>query len=209
MKSRIVILISVCVTIACGCNTGSSTGPNSPVSWTVPGIGSLYVYRRVDSPYVEFDSMTVRSRGSALGKSNTITLEGIVVAYEPNGDISIQKKPDDTATGLWNRYPTSGGVIFDSVINFHDGNKFLDRITRTNVGTETITVAGSSQSAIKITEVHRAFNFDTAGVMMDTGSDVDYYWFVPQIGFFANQSEYGVGGTVFWNSMDLTAFKLR
>jgi len=204
IKMKHIFSVSILLLAAGIIGCSNSNGPSNGVSWTIPNVGSYYVYKTIDSPYTTFDTLWVTGRGAEQGMANTITLDSAAyIAYEANGNIAGWPGEDST----WSTMPTGGGTAVDSEVDIKtDGSRYVNRMTRSYEDAETINVADSSFSAIKIHENDFISNFDPHGVIEDTASETIDYWFIPSIGYMGKG--YKNGGS-WWSSQELVAFKLR
>ncbi|GEM_PF-5744841 len=196
------LLVAPLVISSCSDKVGPNT--SNGVNWTIPNVGSYYVLESIDLPDTSIDTFWVTARGAAHGEGNTVTLDtGLYLAYRTNGDIATWS--EDTG---WSSMPTGGGTIIDSEVNQPVGQpRHVNRRTKHYMGTESVSLMGTTFSSIKIHEDDSIANYDNVtGALMDTGSESHDYWFIPSLGFIGK--EYDDNGT-WWSSEQLIAYKLQ
>ena len=211
MKHLQLIVVLFAVAILSSCNSGAettlNTGGGSAGIWTIPGIGTIYLFQDGDpngSGQTQSTTLTVSSVGQHMnGKTNVVGLtetssdssgsqnNGIFYyAIEPNGDISLR---DSSSSGIkWTTYPTGSRTTIsdpriDSITSF--GEHIIQTSTRSYVASENVTTLAGTFAAIHITETSFSLFKDSIGSFADSSLNVSDFWFTPSIGFFAKVVE--------------------
>src|SRR5665213_1336864 len=126
-----------------GTDTSLNTGGGSAGMWTIPGVGTTYVYQLTapGDTAVENDTIVVTANGQHVGgKSNVIRIatfvagqaqQGGFYAIESNGDISLgdylTSFPDSIT---WATYPTGSHKTKTTSV---DSFSFSEHIVRSDV----------------------------------------------------------------------------
>ena len=196
MKYRLTILVSITMLAISGCNSGASTGFNGGSAvWTVPGIGSRFIDRSFNGIDTIFDTLVVVWQGSIDGRLNAVGLregdtsqETQYLAYEPNGDLAV--RDSSSSRVQWGVYPTGGGTRIDSTIDTSNGTRYADYAITQNLGTEEITVAAGTFSAIKINQSQHSVESVGGKIIRDTSYNPPMnIWFIPSIGWLGKSQD--------------------
>lgn len=187
-----------------GCKS-DSTGPNNngtPVENTKPNQGSSYKYYSKTTEngtvtnedtvlYTVTADVTIGERSGVYVYTPDDGDDPRTISFEANGNISILLPyitPDSAGT-FWFTIPLtgSGGTTNRLVADFEIlGVRSVTRTSASLAGTENVSVNGTTYSAkkIKVTST-----MTVAG--QTAASDDDFFWWVPQIGFYAKFEEGG------------------
>jgi hypothetical protein len=179
-----------------------SGGPGSSIAWKNAKQGNVYIFKdyqidtlgRLGIPTVEVDSV-VTSGLSIGGKANASeVLESVVgnfslfsyyIAYDANGDFELGDSSYSAPNGfMWIDFPT--GTQRTNVIRDTSGDNGYDKFSEyqaiSYVGYESVQAAGKTFNAMKIKLDSRSSSSSTN--YSDASETVEYFWFVPEIGFF-------------------------
>jgi hypothetical protein len=196
-----------------------------PVNNTKPNIGTTYTFHQVvkdnDGVVQSQDTVTYTSGISPVdikGKSmpyvfvNSQSQTGTrTIAYETNGNISllVPLVTDSIQDVQWMTIPLTGSG--------GSKNLLLSELETTNSGittnaklianvslaaTENISVNAKTYSAKKI-KLTKTLTVTTAGIPVSTNDD-DFYWWIPELGFYGKSEEGGIDDPTGFYGTDVT-----
>ena len=163
---KLSILIGLLFITSCSQNSDTSSNGVSTVSWTIPTIGTAFIYQlQQQDPVAPFDTVMILQTGQHLGgKTGVIgcldkagTAGTFFYNIEPNGDIS-DGDPTTTSLGVdtitWTTFPTaSHQPISDPVTDtIESGIHIFRSNVRTFVGAETLTTTAGQFSTLHVRE---------------------------------------------------------
>jgi hypothetical protein len=197
MKGFQSLLVAATFVSLVGCNQGSDTSLNGGgyVSWTVPRVGTGYVFQIQTPDTAIVETLFVVGIGERHGeKSNVIRFSTLnngdgFAAIEPNGDFSLGDSSSDWFR--WTTFPTASRTdISDPKVDTIEFGEHRTRSTvRSYVGAENLTVAGHRLYTIHVKEVDLRSDIDTAGFFADSSQNTTDFWFAPSLGFFVREHE--------------------
>ncbi len=204
------------------CSNSSDTtqnGGGSTVTWTIPTIGTEYVYQSQGVNGLPFfDTISIVQTGQHLGgKTNVITYadeEGTVIYnIEANGDIS-DGDPTTTAHGVdtitWTTFPTATHQpISDPVMDTTEGLiHIFQSDVRTYVGAETLTTTAGQFATLHVRET--TIRIVTAPDSLDcNSSDTSVFdkWYAPTISLYVKVINSGTDDGVTSEPSDVDLIK--
>ncbi|HET6512855.1 MAG TPA: hypothetical protein VFH43_11725 [Candidatus Kapabacteria bacterium] len=209
-KSLAALLLLGAVSLqSCKSDTTGPDGGGNNVTNTKPKAGATYTYNEEVAPEGQQPTNStviytvVQANATVGSKSSVYTFDGPadddtrVIAYESNGNVSVLV-PRVTMTGVdtvWMTIPVTGsGGSSNLLVADFDLDVFgimvntKVNVTATAAGTENITVGSKSFAAKKI-KVTNKTTVTMPGVPATTETADDYFWWVPEIGYYAKNQE--------------------
>jgi hypothetical protein len=180
------------------CNQGTDTtlnnGGGTSGMWTIPGVGTMYIYQ-FPGQGAGFDTLKIVSSGEEIGGKPNVARYRVLgsdtefhyISYQPNGDISLG---DSTNNGFieWETFPTgshnpiTNGTPLDT---FEFGSRVVESDVNSYLRNENLIVAGADFATIHIKNVHKDFEIEIDSTGLTQGYiDTTDYWFAPSIGLY-------------------------
>lgn len=222
---RYVSILSFALLIS-GC--AAETEPDfdgGPVTNTKPPVGSTYTFHQV----VAENNGTLKSQDTVVyavgispvdikGKSNIYVFANSVdpkdtrsIAYETNGNVSVLVPlvTQSVQDVQWMTIPLTGSggsknLLLSEIETTNSGITTNAKLlaSASLVGTENISVNGKTYSAKKV-KVTNTVTVTTAGIPVSTNDD-DFFWWIPDLGFYGKSEEGGLDDPTGYYGTDVT-----
>jgi hypothetical protein len=195
-----------------------------PVNNTKPQLGTTYTFHQVVT-----NNGTVQSQDTVIytatispidikGKANAYVflnsvsqVQSRTIAYETTGNISmlVPLVTQSTADVQWMTIPLTGSggsknlVLSEIDTSISGVSTNVKLIANTSLmGTENFTVGAKSYSAKKI-KVTKTLTLTGAGIPVSKNDD-DFFWWIPDLGFYGKSEEGGIDDPTGQVSSDVT-----
>jgi hypothetical protein len=208
------------IVILASCNQGGSVtslndGGGSFGMWTIPGIGTKYIFQSTqsDSTSQEFDTLTILKTGQHLGgKTNVVSYsagpagEGDTEFYniEQNGDFSESSDATNDSDGVivqrfnWDTLPTGSRKTtqletpVDTIEGqLNDQEHVVESDVVVFVGTENLSTPAGDFSTLHLRETFISIDSSLNGNGGFSSNEVTDYWFATSTGFFVKVIDSG------------------